>query len=235
MRFRTSVLFFIFCLLFCPFVHAEDGPRVEVFSPQGVVKGVRQVRVQFSEAMVPFGDPMGSIEPFEIDCSEKGAFRWADQRNWALDFDNDLPAGIRCEFRLKPGLKSLSGREIVGKKVFSFSTGGPAIKSSTPYEGDDGIDEEQIFILTLDAEPSEESVLQHATFSVEGIQNQIGIRIVKGKEREGIFKSRFRYRKPPFPPMVFIQSKQRFPADTKISLIWGKGVMSKTGVANETD
>ena len=235
MRLKTSVLFFIFCLLFCPLVHAEDGPRVEVFSPQGVVKGVRQVRVQFSEPMVPFGDPKGSIEPFDIECSEKGASRWADQRNWALDFENDLPAGIRCEFRLKPGLKSLSGKEIVGKNIFSFSTGGPAIKSSTPYEGDDGIDEEQIFILTLDAEPNEESLLQHVTFSVEGIQNQIGIRIVKGKEREGIFKSRFRYRKPPFPPMVFIQSKQRFPADTKISLIWGKGVTSKTGVATDTD
>ena len=123
----------------------------------------------------------------------------------------------------------------MAKKLFSFSTGGPAIKSSTPYEGADWIDEEQIFILTLDAEPSEESVLQQVTFSVEGIQNQIGIRIVEGKEREEIFKSRFRYRKPPFPPMIFIQSKQRFPADTKISLIWGKGVMSKTGVATDKD
>jgi uncharacterized protein YfaS (alpha-2-macroglobulin family) len=55
------------------------------------------------------------------------------------------------------------------------------------------------------------------------------------KEREEIFKAWFRYRKPPFPPMIFIQSKQRFPADTKISLVWGKGVMSKTGVATDKD
>ena len=97
--------------------YAEDGPRVEVFSPQGIVKGVRQVSVRFSEPMVPFGDPRGLIEPFEIDCSEKGTSRWADQRNWVLDFEKDLPAGIRCEFRLKPGLKSLSGKEIVGKEA----------------------------------------------------------------------------------------------------------------------
>ncbi len=35
--------------------------------------------------------------------------------------------------------------------------------------------------------------------------------------------------------MILIQSKQRFPSDAKISLIWGKGVMSKTGVATDQD
>ena len=83
--------------------------------------------------------------------------------------------------------------------------------------------------------PTRNPCFRHATFSVEGIQDQIGIRIIEGKEREAIFKAQFRYRKPPFPPMVFIQSKQRFPADTKVSLVWGKGVMSKTGVATDKD
>ncbi len=213
---------------------ANAQARVEVFSPQGTVKGVRQVTVRFSEQMVPLGDPRGLIEPFDIDCPEKGTSRWADGRNWIYDFDRDLPAGVRCAFKLKPGLKALSGNAIGGQQEFSFSTGGPAIKATIPYEGE-GIDEEQIFILTLDADPSEESVLQHVTFSVEGIQDQIGIRIVEGKEKERIFKSRFRHRRPPFPPMVFVQSRQRFPTDTKVTLVWGKGVMSKTGVANDKD
>ncbi len=109
--------------------------------------------------------------------------------------------------------------------VSKISPSRPVVRPSRPpsLTKGEGIDEDQIFILTLDAEPSEESVLQHVTFSVEGIQDQIGIRIVEGKERERIFKSQFRYRRPPFPPMVFIQSKQRFPADTKVSSGLGQG------------
>ena len=227
---------FLFCSILLPIsAFTADGPQVEIFSPQGTVKGVRQVSARFSEQMVPFGDPRAVIDPFEIKCPEKGTGRWADPKNWIYDFEKDLPAGVRCEFRLKPGTKSLSGEEIAGGKTFSFSTGGPAIITSDPYEGSESVDEEQIFILTLDAEPDPESVLRNAAFSVEGIQDQIGIRIIEGKEREAIFKAQYRYRNPPFPPMVFIQSKQRFPADTKVSLVWGKGVMSKTGVATDKD
>ena len=185
--------------------------------------------------MVPFGDPRGLIEPFEIACPEKGSSRWADGNNWVFDFERDLPAGIRCEFKAKPGLKTLSGKEIVGQKVFSFSTGGPAIKSSTPYEGSNYLDEEQIFVLTLDAEPDEASVIQNVSFSIEGIQDRVGIKLITGREREEILKALFRHRRPPLPPLVLIQSKQRFPSNARISLIWGKGVMSKTGVATDQD
>jgi hypothetical protein len=235
MKLRLFGIFVLINILTIPLVYAEEGPQVEFFSPQGAIKTVRQVTARFSEQMVPFGDPRGVIEPFEIACSEKGTSRWADGKNWAFDFERDLPAGIRCEFKLKPGLKTLSGKEIVGQKVFSFSTGGPAIKESFPYEGSNYLDEEQIFVLTLDAEPDEASVMQNVSFSIEGIQDRVGIKLITGKERQEILKSLFRSKKPPFPPMVFIQSKQRFPSEAKVSLIWGKGVMTKTEVATDQD
>jgi alpha-2-macroglobulin len=213
-----------------PCVFAAEKPSVEIFSPQGTIKGVRQVTVRFSEQMVPFGDPRGIIEPFVIDCPEKGTGRWADGKNWVFDFERDLPAGVQCTFRLKSGLKTLSGKEIGGQKEFSFSTGGPAIRDSMPYQGS-RIDEEQIFILTLDAEADTASVLQKVFFSVEGVEDHIGIRIIEGKEREEIVKARFTYRDPTRMPLILIQCKQRFPAKTKVSLVWGKGVMSRTGVA----
>ena len=50
---------------------------VELFSPQGEVKGVRQVTARFAKPMVAFGDPR-LPDPFEIDCAEKGSGRWAD-------------------------------------------------------------------------------------------------------------------------------------------------------------
>jgi len=50
----------------------------------------------------------------------------------------------------QPDLKALSGNSVM-RRTFSFSTGGPAIINSRPDEGNDRIDEEQIFMLTLDA------------------------------------------------------------------------------------
>ena len=126
-----------------------DPPAVDFFSPQGTVKGVRQATARFSAAMVPFGDPR-EIDPFDVECPEKGKGRWADMKNWVYDFDRDLPAGVRCSFTLKSGLTALDGKPLAGGAHFEFSTGGPAIVRSLPYEGAQ-IDENQIFILGLDA------------------------------------------------------------------------------------
>jgi hypothetical protein len=112
---------------------------VEKFTPQGTVKNIRQVRVQFSEPMVPFGDPRDLAEPFTVSCPEKGTARWADPKNWVYDFEKDLPAGIRCEFTLKPVLKTLSGKEITEAKTFAFSTGARG-ERLIPNQGNKGIE-----------------------------------------------------------------------------------------------
>ena len=161
--------------------------------------------------------------------------RWAEERNWIFDFDRDLPAGIRCEFRLKRGIKALSGRELAGAMAYSFSTGGPAIKQSTPYEGTNNIDEEQIFILELDAEATEESVMANVMFSVEGLVERVGARVISGRQRQELLKARFPRGVAANVVLVLVQARQRFAADSKVSLVWGKGVRSKTGVATNTE
>ncbi len=139
--------------------HAEEGPRIEMFSPQGKVKGVRQVSVRFSEPLVPLGDPGGLVEPFDVRCPERGTARWADSKNWIFDFARDLPAGVKCEFSVKAGLMTLSGKEVSGQRAFSFSTGGPAIRSAMPSEGAHSVNEDQVFILMLDGEATAKSLL----------------------------------------------------------------------------
>ena len=47
---------------------APAPPQVTRFSPQGVVKGVRQVTARFSAPMVPLGDPRPATEVFEVTC-----------------------------------------------------------------------------------------------------------------------------------------------------------------------
>src|SRR5512139_3208177 len=85
MKFKAIGLFLLICVFIGSVVCAGEEPQVEMFSPQGVVKGVRQVSVRFSEPMVPFGDPQGLMEPFDILCPEKGTSRWADGKNWIYD------------------------------------------------------------------------------------------------------------------------------------------------------
>ncbi|MBI2354486.1 MAG: hypothetical protein HYV06_05570 [Deltaproteobacteria bacterium] len=45
--------------------HAQEGVRVESFSPQGTNKNVRQVTARFSEPMTTFGD-LRYESPFDI-------------------------------------------------------------------------------------------------------------------------------------------------------------------------
>lgn len=202
------------------------------FSPQGTVKGVRQAVAAFSDPMVAFGD-VGAPDPFDVACPVAGKGRWIDIAQWAYDFERDLPAGLQCTFTRRAGLATLAGQPLTGPASFSFSTGGPAIKSAIPREGSEWIDEEQAFILALDAEPTAESVLRHVSFAVDGLPQRVAIRIIGGAEREEILKAKLA--EPPRGPVMIVQATQRFPDRAKVILVWGKGVAAASGVATDKD
>ena len=162
--------------------------QVDRFTPQGEVKGVRQATARFAQPMVAFGDPR-LPEPFDVDCTEKGVGRWADPRNWVYDFDRDLPAGVRCSFRLKAGLAAADGTPVAGGASYAFTTGGPAIVRSLPWDGAK-IDERQVFILGLDAPAKPETILAHARCVATGVNEEIGVRLVSGDERRTILDHR---------------------------------------------
>ena len=240
-------------------IHAAPAePQVESFSPQGTVKGVRQVAARFSEPMVPFGDPRLG-EPFAIDCPEAGKGRWVDTRNFVYDFERELPAGVRCTFTLKPELKTLDGKPLTGTQLFSFSTGGPAVRLSVPYEGASNIDEEQIFVLGLDAVALVAPIEEHVHCAIEGIAERVGVRLVAGEERKAVIEGRRGFLRDyaqivqrsgeaePDPerlraivegedsPIVVLQCQRRFPNAADVRLVWGKGVAAKTGIVTEED
>ncbi len=237
MRPRLFAIILPAVLLLTAYVAFVQGTaRVQEFSPQGTVRTVRQARVQFSEPIVPFGDPRAA-DPFDIACPEKGTGRWADPSNWTYDFERDLPAGVRCEFNLKDSLKSLSGGSIQGRRTFWFSTGGPSILHSHPYQGST-VEEDQIFVLELTGAPlNEESIVSNVSFSIGKAPRKIGVRIVSGPEREAILDSIYppRYFKKRPDHLVLIQAKQKFPAESKIELIWGKVASFSGGVASEQE
>jgi uncharacterized protein YfaS (alpha-2-macroglobulin family) len=230
---------------------------VTSFSPSGAVKGVRQVAARFSGQMVPLGD-VRLGDPFTVDCPEEGKGRWIDGQNWSYDFVRDLPAGVACSFRLKDDAKDLAGKALAGERKFSFNTGGPAVVESQPREGS-RIDEQQIFILGLDAPASDEMVAAHAWCRADGINEKIGVRILGGAERQQIldqrkaftdrylamyFKARgvvwrattaVRSNRLEKMPIVVLQCKRSLPADAQLSLVWGAGIAADSGIATDQD
>jgi len=248
-------LFLLALLLVLPTRAIGEGlPAIEHFSPQGTVKKVRQATARFSQPMVSFGDPRLS-DPFEVDCSGgiEGKGRWADGRNWVFDFAEDLPAGVACTFALKPSLRSLSGEVVTGPRKFTFSSGGPSIVRSVPFEGNPSIDENQAFLLLLDAEAGEESILANVSFSVAGIKEAVGVKIVKGEDRKTLIESgpARGWVRLPYPVagretvlefrrkekaaddarIVVLMARQSFPPEAEVFLRWGNGIRSVTGVA----
>ena len=236
------------------------GAGVEFFSPQGEVKGVRQVAARFTDAMVPFGDPR-LTEPFDTDCPEKGTARWADQKNWVFDFERDLPAGVRCTFKLKPGLKTLDGSRLEPAS-FTFTTGGPAVIEYLPFRHQQA-DEEQIFILGLDAPAKPETILAHAYCDANGVTEKIPVKLVTGEPRSQLLEARkdfvdlylfalfksgriaaveerellrgsraeqLKQTDPSKLPIVTLQCARRLPSGVSLRLVWGAGIESTSGV-----
>jgi hypothetical protein len=229
-RIAAALGLVVFTTAGLPAVAADATPaRVETFSPEGTVKGVRQVRARFSRPMVPFGDPTATRDPFERDCQQKGASRWVDDRGWVFDFEADLPAGVRCTFTLRPGLRALSGAPAGGALKFSFSTGGPAVRYVVPGGG--RITEDQAFLLKLDAAAEAASVERFVSFAVSGLHDAVGVRIVEGAEREAILTALDE--KPADPQNLVLEARQRFAPDAKVVLRWGRGVRTPSGVATD--
>lgn len=232
---RFMLLLISLALIIPSVVSAQDNkdPMVEFFNPEGTVKGVRQAAARFSVQMVSFGD-LRAEDPFVMDCPATGKGRWADGRNWIYDFDSNLPAGVVCKFTLKPGIKGLDGRNVTGRTEFGFSTGGPAIIRSDPYEGRH-LDEEQIFILKLDADAVEESIVKNASCVIDQTNERMGIKIIKDGLRDEILKSRYRGRVEGLGPIVLLQCGRRLPNSKAMGLVWGKGITSISGVATTED
>ncbi|MGH8201434.1 MAG: alpha-2-macroglobulin family protein [Steroidobacteraceae bacterium] len=236
-------------------VPAPGAPvRVESFSPQGYVRQVRQVVVRFSGSMVALGDPR-LADPFTVSCPAGGKGRWADTRDWVFDFDADLAAGIRCRFTLKPGLESASGAPLTGDGSFQFETGGPAIMGSLPHDGWAEIDEDQVFLLRLDAQATRGSIEAHAYCAVDGLAERVPVRVLAGAQRQRILAERrllgydylwllwknglvshMRVRDRGMERrealITVLRCERRLPPGTRVLLHWGAGITSLTGIAN---
>lgn len=232
-------LFSLICFCHTNVVFAQNA-RIEFFNPQGTVYPVNQAVARFSTIMVPLSEQT-TESPFNIDCAYQGKGRWTDQQTWVYDFTNPLPGGVPCTFTLKPSIKDYNGKLISGKKKFTFSTGGPVIVDSFPYSGSYSIAEDQIFLLLLSAAVSKDSLKNNAYFTVGGLPEQIALSIVESNVIESIFKKSDTYgverlkdrEKEINGKIVGVKARLNFPGNSKVNLVWDKGITSESGIRTE--
>jgi alpha-2-macroglobulin len=236
---------------------AAPVANVESFTPEGYTRGVRQVQVRFAQDMIALGDPR-LPDPFVVACDAPGHGRWADTRNWEYDFDADLDGGVRCRFTLRPKLKSLAGSPLTGQRRFEFNTGGPAIRDALPADGWEELSEDQVFILKLDAVATTASVGEHAWCAIDGVVERVPVQVIDGAERTAILaQSRllaYSYYQLLWKDgrisdarvqnheltrretlLTLLRCQRRLPPATRVTLHWGAGITTLSGLATHAD
>ena len=199
------------------------------FSPVGLTKTPKQARAVFPDAMVAMGD-LNAESPFQINCAPKGSGRWEDTKTWVYEFATELGGGESCSFTLKPGTKNSKGKAVPAA-TFAFNTGGPGLLNVRPWEGS-AVEEDQAFLLELDAEPNRDTLSGNFYFEVEGIPEKIPALLLEGDQLKKVMKAS--YLKPrEGRSFLLAQPTRRLPENVNFQLVWGAGIKTKGGAENK--
>ncbi|MFM9921806.1 MG2 domain-containing protein [Variovorax sp. H27-G14] len=234
-RFVPSWLFAAGVLLAGP----SFALQITSLSPQGEVARVRQIVAKFDQAAVNFGDPKAPA-PLTVSCSDaqagKGTARWTDAKAWVYDFENDLPPGVRCTVTRVPTFKPSAGGELTGPERYQFNTGGPFVRNYMPGSYS-RIDEQQMFMLELNGAATLDSVRQNLWCAADGVGERIPVKLLDGDQRAGLLKAFGRDKAAEKDPLRFItmQCNRTLTPGAKVQVVYGKGVATPSGVANNVE
>jgi len=131
--------------------------------------------------MVAFGDPRLAA-PLTGNRSAGATGRWVDARTFAVDLPAPLPGDQRCSYTLVPGLKDASGSPIAARR-FDFDTGGANVRAVVPETGGGAVEEDQIFLLALNAAPISASVATKASCRIEGVGEVVPLDLLPSTTR----------------------------------------------------
>jgi len=213
--------------------------QISSLSPQGEVARVRQLVAKFDGAAVRFGDPQAPA-PLEVRCSDaqasQGTGRWTSEREWVFDFARDLPPGVRCTVQGKPGFQSPTNTALSGTTRYQFNTGGPFVQQVWPSSWQ-AIDEEQFFILQLNGPATVASVQANVWCTTEGLGERVPVRLIDGKERSALLDAHGLRQQAAAEGLsvVTLACNRRLTPSSKVQLVWGQGVSTPSGIANQVE
>jgi len=231
-------------------VGGDPAPGVAAFSPSGTVERVEQITLRFATPMVAFGDSRFPA-PVAGTCSDGANERWVDAQSYAIDLPAPLAGGRRCTYALTPNLKDARGALVNGAKLFAFDTGGPSIRAAVPDDGSNRIEEDQVFLLALNAAPTPASVAAGASCIIDGVGEAVPLDILPSTTRDAIVgKAQQDYRlrrfllaagmiKPdaesgdtpqPKSAIVAAQCRRALPAGGRVAIVWNAGIRTADGL-----
>ena len=213
--------------------------QIVSLSPQGEVAQIRQVVAKFDVAAVNFGDPKAAA-PLTVSCTDaqasKGSGRWISDKEWAFEFENDLPPGVSCTVTSVSGFKSPSGPGITSSSSYKFNSGGPFVRSVQPgnYQR---IDEEQFFVLRLNGPATLASVQANVWCAIDGLGERVPVKLIDGSERAELLKAQGLAKAAEKDPLSYVtlRCNRRFTPAGRVQLVFGKGVATPSGVANSVE
>ena len=225
------------------------SPAVAAFSPAGSVERVEQIKVRFATPMVAFGDPRLPA-PIAGTCSAGGTGRWVDAQSYAVDLPAPLAGGRRCTYALVPGLRDAAGGAVGGQARFVFDTGGPTIRAVLPGDGSGRIEEDQVFLLALNAAATPASVASGASCAIDGVGEAVPLDILPDATRAAIVAGDgYDYSRRSFlrqagatPPeageaaapkavVVAAHCRRALPAGGRVAIVWDRGIATADGLA----
>lgn len=205
-------------------MNCAQAARVVTFSPQGVVARVQSIQVGFDSEVVALGN-IQAPDPFVVSCDDDtltGVGRWIDGRHWVYEFTHRPEAGVSCTVVPAADFRDLEGRAIEDAERYAFSTGGPRVTSRTPWSGT--IDEDQIFILTFNAQVQAATLSAHASCRVRGMGETVPVRLVEGEARRQILEANYMKDRIDDPSIHLVQCKRTLPPGAEVQLWVQPGV-----------
>ncbi|HEY0202320.1 MAG TPA: MG2 domain-containing protein, partial [Burkholderiaceae bacterium] len=219
---------------------AVQALQITSLSPQGEVAQVRQVVAKFDASAVNFGDPKAPA-PLALSCSDaqstQGAGRWISDREWAFEFERDLPPGVRCTVTVKPGFKSASGALLTGAGSYQFNSGGPFVRAIRPGTWQHGIDEEQFFALQLNGPATTQSLQAHMWCTASDLGERIPIRLLEGRDRAALLQALGWAKAAEQAPLQYptFACNRRLSPAAQVQVVYGKGIATPSGVPNTVE
>ncbi len=175
---KLAVRFALLALALSPaLAFGDNSPHIIVATP-GVSNGsIQRFTARFSTPMVALGDPRAA-SPFDVTCAVNGQGRWADQQTYVWEFEKPLPGGTKCEFKVKDGVKSVSGYALTDMNSYTVDAGGPIARAVLPSSGGSEIEEDQVFLVASNMPATPQSVAANAYCSVEGVGEKIPVDVL---------------------------------------------------------
>lgn len=211
------------------FVSTAGAANIASVSPTGTQSKVSTIDVVFSTNVTPLGR-IDLPAPVSVSCRGteiKGHGKWSDGAHWSYEFEGTLPAGVQCVITPDPDFRDTAGKPVTAQKTYHFDTGKLAVDSVGPSQN---ASEDQAFTVRFNLPVNPSSLQEHAACVVEGLGEQIPVKVLSEQEKKTIIEQARRYLEDEADNIAFVQCARRLPSGAKGRLLISADVASRGGV-----